>query len=134
MARSDFAWVNFDQQFNSSTTQATRSFTVEGNPIGTGYLLIQAFDVERGNHQILINGQALPSFDIPTHGNRQWFTWMDRIPAKYLEPGTNRLTIQRMGAEDFFVANVAVHWRETETSGLVPVGPGNFTAEGLEQG
>jgi hypothetical protein len=113
MARSDFVLVSFNQQFNENNTVATETFMVEGNPTGSGYLLIQARDVEQGSHRISINGEALPSFDIPTAGNNQWVTWMDRIPAGHLEPGENRITIRRVGAEDFRVNDVAVHWKET---------------------
>ena len=115
MARSDFAWINFDVQFNSNNTEATRTFTVEGNPLnsGNGYLLIQVQDVERGNHRILINDQDLPSFDIPVQaGNQLRTTWMDRVPQSLLDQGQNRITIRRVGNEDFFVFNVMLQWRE----------------------
>ena len=117
MARSDFAWVNFDEQFGSSNRTATRTFQIDGDPIGTGYALIQHFDVEVGNHRILINGQDLPSFDIPAQNtiNHLWVTWMDRIPEGLLTRGENRITIRRVTSETtegFFIANVAVHWRE----------------------
>lgn len=113
MAQADFKWVNFDTNFNSSTTNASRTFTVDSTPANdTGYLLVQAFDVERGNHRLRLNDKDLPSFDIPKHGDKQWFTWMDRIPPGFLKKGTNKLEILRMGQEDFTVANVAVHWRE----------------------
>ena len=115
MARSDFAFVNFDFQFNAQNTEATETFVIEGNPLnsGNGYLLIQAMDVEQSNHRILINNQDLPSFDIPRQGqNNIWTTWMDRVPQSFLRAGNNRITIRRVGGEDFFVANVVVHWRE----------------------
>lgn len=122
MARSDFVWVNFDELFTDNNTAATREFTVQGNPISAGggngvkaegYLLIQARDVEANNHRILINNQELPSFDIPSDANDQWFTWMDRIPEGFLKVGQNRITIRRVANNDNFrVANVAVHWRE----------------------
>ena len=115
MARSDFAWVNFDVEFNGTTTEATRTFTVEGNPLnsGNGYLMIQAQDVERGNHRILINGQDLPSIDIPVQGgNNLMTTWMDRVPQSLLNSGQNRITIRRGDSENFTVFNVMVQWRE----------------------
>lgn len=115
MEHSDFKLINFDEQFNSNNTSATRTFTVDGNPIDTGYLLIQCFDVENNNHQILINNRDLPSFDIPTHNNNQWFTWMDRIPSGFLQQGQNRITIRRSSTnpnDGFFVANVVINWRE----------------------
>lgn len=119
MARSDFAWVNFDVNFNTPNESATRTFEVEGLPSGTGYLLIQAqdLDVPQGGsvtrHQIEINGQDLPSFDLPVQeGNNRWTTWMDRIPGGFLRRGVNRITIRRVGNDQFFIANVAVNWRE----------------------
>lgn len=114
MARSDFTWVNFDEEFNTSNQEATRTFEIEGVPIGTGYLLIQHFDVEIGNHRISINGQGLPSFDIPAQKNVDllWLTWMDRIPPGFLRQGQNCLTIERIGIERFGIANIVVHWRE----------------------
>ena len=122
MARSDFTWVNFDEAFGGSTTEATRTFNIEGTPISTGYLLIQHFDVEVSGHQILINNRNLPSFDIPQHkdANNQWFVWMDRIPPGFMHQGENSITIRRRNCdtrpetcEGFRVANVAIHWRET---------------------
>jgi hypothetical protein len=121
--RSDFAWINFDEQFNSTNREATRAFAVEGEPVGTGYLLIQVRDVELSRHRILINGRDLPSFDIPADPENQvWRVWMDRIPPDFLRTGQNRLTIRRQAddpdvqgdTEAFFVANVAVHWRERD--------------------
>lgn len=118
---SDFTWVNFDEQFNSTNREATRDFSVDGEPVGTGYLLIQVRDVELSRHRILINGRDLPSFDIPADPENQvWRVWMDRIPSGFLQTGQNRLTIRRQfddpavegDTEAFFVANVAVHWRE----------------------
>lgn len=122
MARSDFAWVNFDEQFNTSNPEATRTFEIDDIPIGTGYLLIQHFDVEIGNHRIIINGQDLPSFDIPAIPQNRitndiWLTWMDRVPPGFLRQGDNRITIRRVtsqGTEAFRIANVAVHWRESD--------------------
>jgi hypothetical protein len=136
MALSAFEWVNFDFQSNSSrqqesrvfgiegnpssSQQETRFFTVEGTPRGDGYLLIQALNFEQGNHQILINDEALPSFDISTGGNNQWVTWMERIPERHLEQGENRITIRRVNGGNFRVANVAIRWRELGR----PVPPG----------
>ncbi|MDJ0591165.1 MAG: hypothetical protein QNJ72_14405 [Pleurocapsa sp. MO_226.B13] len=67
MAHSDFAWIHFGFNFNVNNTTATQTFIIEGNPLneGNGYLLIQARDVELDTHQISINGQDLPSFDLP---------------------------------------------------------------------
>ncbi|WP_171236967.1 serine hydrolase domain-containing protein [Ruegeria sp. HKCCA6837] len=123
----NFAWINFDEKFNGTNREATRTFAIEGEPVGTGYLLIQVRDVELSGHRLLINGKDLPSFDIPADPENQvWRIWMDRVPPNFLRSGQNRLTIRRQfddpttvrDAEAFFVANVAVHWREgTEIAG-----------------
>lgn len=122
MARSDFTTVNFfDERFGGDITEATRTFNIEGNPISTGYLLIQHFDVEVRGHQILINNRNLPGFDIPPHKdiNEQWFTWMDIIPQGFMHQGKNSITIKRTNCdkrpercEGFRVGTVAIHWRE----------------------
>lgn len=118
MARSDFAWIPFFEDFNSGNTVATRPFQIEGTPFGDGYLLIQQFDVEVSTHRIQINGTDLPGLDLtpmpPGNPDRVWLTWMDRIPPDILRSGANRLTIRRSEQTDefFAIANVAVHWRE----------------------
>lgn len=131
MLRSDFVWVNFDAQFNAGNTQAHRTFFINGNPIGENYLLIQGFDIERSNHRILINGNDLPSFDLPRQGgNNLWTTWMDRIPTGFLRPGRNRISIIRNANEAFFIANVAINWRERDGSSLQPIALGVIGSTG----
>lgn len=131
MTSSDFAWVNFDHVFTPNSPTATRTFQVDGVPVAAnpndvasnakaeGYVLVQALDVENSSgsteslHRIQINGTDLPAFDIPVEG-RAWQTWMDRIPPGLLKFGDNRITVIRGGndADNFRVANIAVHWRE----------------------
>jgi hypothetical protein len=112
--RAMFAWVNFDTQFLPSGPHSqARTFHVPGEPRYTGYLLIQAQDVESGSHAIAINGQDLPSFDlVPDATSGHWKVWMDRVPPGYLTQGTNRIEIRLVGNDSFTIANVAVHWRE----------------------
>ena len=114
MARSDFTWVDFDEELNTGSPAATCTFNVEGNPTSIGFLLIQYFDAENNDHQISINDRDLPNFDIPANKNatEQWFTWMDRIPPGFLHQGENRITIRRTSTEKIGVANVAIHWRK----------------------
>lgn len=110
MARSDYAWVNFDENFTSNNPQSTRTFSVEGAPIGNAYLLIQAAGIQSSSHRIQINAVDLPSFDLVPQAD--WRLWMDRIPPGMLHAGQNRITIIRVGNDDFNIANVVVHWRE----------------------
>lgn len=115
MTRSDYAWVNFDEDFNENNPSATRTFTVDGNPTETAFLLIQTHDVEAGTHRILINNRELPSFDLVPGGlSDKWTLWMDRIPPGYLTHGSNRVAIHWTGSDSFRVANLAVHWRESD--------------------
>ncbi len=132
MFNSDFVWLNFDEEFNSSNKEATRSFTIDevpvaasqqGSPISAeGYILIQGHDVGNNasdpgdamRHRILINGKNLPAFDMVDRDG--WNLWMDRIPDGFLKKGQNRLTIQRRDRDTFKVANVVVHWRERRGS------------------
>jgi hypothetical protein len=145
MLRSDFAWVNFDNEFNVPNEEATRTFTIDDDPAAAsapgssvraeGYILIQARDVGNSSagpgdsitHRILINGRHLPSFDMVAEDG--WNLWMDRIPVGFLQQGQNRLTIRRRAVDNFAVANVVVHWREGQPSVGGVTGPGNVTAE-----
>ncbi len=128
MLGSDFAWLNFDNEFNRPNEEATRSFVIDEEPAAAsrpgqsvsseGYILIQAQDVgnsatDEGDaitHRIIINGKHLPSFDMVDHEG--WNLWMDRIPKNFLKKGENRLTIRRRAVDRFRVANVVVQWRE----------------------
>jgi hypothetical protein len=128
MLGSDFAWLNFDTEFDRPNEEATRSFFIDEEPVlasrrGTsvsseGYILIQAEDVGNSStdpgdeitHRVLINGKHLPSFDMID--GEGWNLWMDRIPKDFLKKGENRLTIRRRAVDRFRVANVVVQWRE----------------------
>jgi hypothetical protein len=119
LARADFAFINFDQQFDTGNPRATRTWFVDGVPTGHGYLLIQHLDVELPGHRIRINDRDLPQFDIPAQNeiDQLWRLWMDRIPPGFIQQGENRVTIIRSttaGTEAFRVANVVVHWREAD--------------------
>jgi len=116
MPRADFQFVRFNERFSDDNPRVTRTFTVEGTPLGSGYLLIQAHDVESDKHSISINGQALPRFDIPEGSGGKWQLWMDLIPAGFLTSGENRIMIARVKRNDnFFIASIAVHWREDDS-------------------
>ena len=113
MARSDFTWISFDEHLTADNAEVGRPFQIEGNPIGTAYLLMQVGDVEAALHQVEINGKDLPSLDImPSADSGVFTTWMDRIRADSLQQGANRIVIRRTGNDSFHVLNVVVHWRE----------------------
>ena len=116
MIRADFQWVNFDTQFDDTETVEHRTFFVEGNPIGTGYLLIQARDVDiNPNHRefklmrwifLLLTFPLKKAINVGLPG------WIVFRMATYIPVSTGSLFVALGGADDFFVANVAVHWRE----------------------
>lgn len=88
-----------------------RSFVIGQRPIGAGYLLVQAFDVDNENHRILINGIDLGGWDIASDGG--WQTWMDVIESGVLQQGNNTIQFIRAGGNDnFVIASVVVNWRE----------------------
>ena len=110
MARADFNWLPFTHDFTENDPTLTVQFPIEGTPIDDGYLLIAAHNVTFQTHQISINNQELPGFDMPLHSG--WQTWMDHIPAGVLQSGINSITIVRMGNDDFTTKDIVVHWRE----------------------
>lgn len=117
MARADFQFVSINQEFSSQNPAVTKTFTVEsqlGNlpipPIADAYLLITTRNVTLTGHQLSINNQQLPGFDLRPHEG--WATSMDHIPPGFLKAGQNSITIERIGNDDFSVGFVVVHWRE----------------------
>jgi len=117
MPRNDFAWVEFAHLFTATAPSRTETFNVEGVPVTAGdntegYVLVLARDVQLNSHRIQINGTDLPQVDIQPDGAGEWQTWMDRIPNDFLVPGANRITIRRVGNDDFTISSVVVHWRE----------------------
>jgi hypothetical protein len=113
MARSDFNWIPVNHTFTLSEPSFSINFPIEGNrdPVDDAYLLITAHNVSHQGHEILINNQGLPSWDLPIH-DPGWMTWMDHIEPGVLTTGSNSLTILRVGNDDFSVKDIVVCWRE----------------------
>jgi hypothetical protein len=113
MARSDFNWIPFTHTFTDDDPTLTVEFPIEGNvdPIDDGYLLITAHNVTTQEHQIFINNQQLPGWDIPIH-DPGWQTWMDHIPSGLLHTGINSVMVVRTGGDEFTTKDIVVHWRE----------------------
>ena len=110
MARSDFNWIPFNHTFTEDAPQLTVEFPIEGTPIDDAYLLLTMHGVVLQSHQILINNQELPGYDMHMHSG--WQTSMDHIPAGVLHTGTNSIMVVRVGNDDFSTKDVVVHWRE----------------------
>jgi hypothetical protein len=111
MARSDFNWIPFSHSFTANSPSFSAEFRIEGTPIDDGYMLITAHNVSSQGHQIFINNQELPSWDIPIH-DPGWQTWMDHIQPGLLRTGMNMIMVIRTGGDDFTTKDVVVHWRE----------------------
>jgi len=121
-SRSDFVWVIVDATIGStiggspkagmpySGSMVERKFTIDGVPKGEGYLLVQAYDVNK-DVDVRINGHKLPSWDLPPAAGR-WQTWVDRIQSGALQHGENVMTFQVAGADAVAIRGVVVHWRE----------------------
>jgi len=137
MAHANFKFVKFGKhlgdvedelsgagafEFKGKSTDP-KTFTIAGEPRGDGYLLIQAYDVGVYSHEIKINERPLPAHDIPPDAAaNRWQTWMDYIPAGYLENGSNSIQIVRgnnelttgtdKGDDNFLIQGVTIHWME----------------------
>jgi hypothetical protein len=111
MARGDFNWIPFTHTYTANDPSFTAEFRVEGDPIDDAYLLITAHNVSSQGHQIFINNQELPSWDIPIH-DPGWQTWMDHIEPGVLHSGVNSIMVVRTGGDDVTTKDVVVHWRE----------------------
>jgi hypothetical protein len=90
----------------------TYEFHVPTAAARDAYVGLQAFDVGEYGHEILINGEALSGFDIPTGDG--WQYWIDSLARVSLAEGTNTLRIARdtTTEDSFAVGNVVVHWKE----------------------
>lgn len=98
---------------------AEQAFTVDGNPLDEGYLLVQAWKVDADTHEIHINGKKLPGFGLPER-KAGWMTWMHIIPAGALKKGANILRVKRnlKTKDNFVIGDVTVHWRERSLGGI----------------
>jgi len=103
-------WANF---VGNQTT--IRNFYIDGYPTNEAYLILQAYDIHKSGHKILINGQDLGGFDIPPDPGK-WQTWMDRIDTTKLKKGNNTIQIVRDAStgDNFIVCMVIIHWRESD--------------------
>lgn len=94
---------------------SVKQFEVEGSPTG-GYLLMQVDDINDSNHNVLINGKNIPGSKDILGEPQRWETWMESIPSGFLKKGNNTLQIVRDTSvgDNFLVADVAIHWRESD--------------------
>jgi len=100
-------WAEF-----AGDESSERTFQVPTDAATDPYLEIQAYGVESYGHEIEVNGQPLPGFDLPPVDG--WQYWMNTIRQEVFREGTNTLRIRRNAdaLDEFVVGTVTVHWRE----------------------
>ena len=103
----DVPWATF-----SADESDVHTFEVPTADPVEPYVQMQVYDVGSYDHELLINGQALSGFDLPTeHG---WQYWMDTVTSARLREGENTLQLQRDTTTDdsFVVGTLTVNWKE----------------------
>jgi len=103
----DVPWATFaGDETDVHTFEVTTDEPVEP------YVEMQVYDVGSYDHELLINGEALSGFDVPTgHG---WQYWMDTVTTARLREGENTLQFRRDTESDdsFVVGTLTVNWKE----------------------
>ncbi|MFB6184718.1 MAG: hypothetical protein ABEI96_09210 [Haloarculaceae archaeon] len=102
----DVEWAEFVGNRSSG-----HEFTVSAADAKDAYVELQAYDVGEFGHEIVLDGEPLPGFDLPPGDG--WQYWMDSIGDRELA-GTHTLHVRRdtTGEDAFAVGNVVVNWRE----------------------
>jgi hypothetical protein len=123
---SSFAVISFDEHLGDNVADHTapgftftgnqtsvRNFNISGIPVGTGYLIVQTFDVQNKGHRILVNGADLPGQDLVRTSKNRWQDVMDIIPEGFLRQGNNTIQILRAsGGDNILIGKVAINWLE----------------------
>ena len=103
----DVPWATFagdktdEHRFDVPTDEPRESF-----------VQMQVYDVGTFDHDLLVNGEALSGFDVPTGDG--WQYWMDTITAARLRKGANTIQFRRdaESTDNFVVGTVTVNWKE----------------------
>ncbi|MBW7988880.1 MAG: hypothetical protein FVQ84_02505 [Planctomycetes bacterium] len=131
MARSNFTLIAFTEHLGDNISDinapsydfkgnasSIKKFDINRTPIGEGYLILKAFDVNQVNHRIIINGTDLPGVDIgikPVSKANLFVDTFDSIPEGILRKGENTVQIRlASGSKDNFVISMMIiHWKES---------------------
>lgn len=103
----DVPWAEF-----TGDSSSERAFTVETDDAADAYLQIQAYEVDRFGHDVLLNGEPLSGFDLPPSDG--WQCWVDAVTGTELREGENTLRFRRDDdqRDAFVVGSVVVTWTE----------------------
>ncbi len=90
------------------------NFTIEQEPIGRGYFIISAFDVQKKWHRFEINGNPFRSAGLfPEGKENKWVTNFAIIPNNILRQGNNTFqVIREPGGDNFLVEDIVINWHE----------------------
>lgn len=90
------------------------NFAIEQKPIGRGYFIINAFDVQKKWHRFEINGNPFRSAGLFPEGKaNNWVTNFAIIPENILKQGNNTFqVIREPGGDNFLVNDIVINWHE----------------------
>ncbi len=90
------------------------NFTIEQEPIGRGYFIISAYDVQHKWHRFEINGNPFRSAGLFPEGKaNKWVTNFAIIPENILRQGNNTFqVIRESGGDNFLVEDIVINWHE----------------------
>ena len=90
------------------------NFTIEKEPVGRGYFIINAYDVQKKWHRFEINGNPFRSAGLFPDGSKgKWFTNFAIIPENVLHQGNNTFqVIRETGGDNFLINDIVINWHE----------------------
>ena len=98
----------------------TFNFTIDTNPVGQSYLLVQIFGSYFQGHTININGQEVtsPLGNFGSTGDANWTTLTVLIDDGILKEGLNSIQFLRNAdsQDNFLIDNIIVNWQYQLTS------------------
>ncbi len=93
----------------------TFNFTLDRDPIGSAYLLLQVYGSYFQGHTIMINGQEItgPQGNFGSTGFGNWATLTVLVDDNTLKQGQNTIQFLRNPEtpDNFLIDNVVVNWR-----------------------
>lgn len=96
---------------HKGTTSTKKEFTIDNDPTGDGYVLVQSYDVQT-SPKFYVN-DIEQGWIIARHSDKKaWETWAS--PIYDLKKGKNTIHFTTKVSGGMAIANVIVHWRFIE--------------------
>lgn len=131
---SDFAVIRFNEHLGDNIGDLNTPFPFMGNmsskknfvipfePRGSGYVIMQVYDVEYPNHKLYINGISLGGGAegfLKATVKQRWRTTMDTFNQGTLKIGDNIVQVHRAsGKDNILIGHLVIHWH-----GVCPYSP-----------